>query len=176
MSKDDFVDYYQLLEIPFGATDDVIDRAYRAKIKQRHPDRHGGSSEADEQAKLLNEARGVLKDPAKRKAYNERWVAHAAIRWQKAWTVAAQAKAPAPQPRTSAPARPSPPPVAWTPPPPPPQPAPLTVVHEGGGGWGVPLGLFALFGGVLLLSSNRYDRRAGRYRGSDGTFRSGRFS
>lgn len=175
MSKSDFVDYYQLLEVGFDATDDIIDRAYRAKIKQHHPDRHGGSRVADEQTKRLIEARGVLKDPAKRKAYHERWFAHAVIAWRKKRKSASRPTAPEPQHRASTPPRPSPPPAA-APPPPSPPPAPPTIVHPRGGGWGVPLGLFTLLGGALLLASNSYDRRVGRYRGSDGTFRSGRFS
>lgn len=176
--KDDFVDYYRLLDVRFDATDDAIDRAYRAKIKQHHPDRHGGSNEADEHTKRLIEARTVLKDPAKRKAYNGRWFAHAMIRRQQAKKAASRPTVPEPQPRTSAPAWPSsPPPVAWTPPPPPPPPPPMqSAAPNGGGGWEAILGIAAVVIGGACLLSNDYDRRAGRYRGRDGTFRSGRFS
>jgi curved DNA-binding protein CbpA len=173
----DFIDYYQLLGIDFGATDDVVDRAYRAKIKLVHPDRNGGANDAVEHTKRLNEARDVLKDPVKRVAYRTRWLAHHAKARLR------NKKRAVPHPRSHAPQRGNsehgwrqpPPPMAWTPAPPPP-PVP-SVAPVGGGGWGELLALFALLGGAYVLSKkNGYDRRAGRHRGPDGTFRSGPFS
>jgi curved DNA-binding protein CbpA len=171
----DFIDYYQLLGIDFDATDDAIDRAYRTKIKLVHPDRNGGANDAVEHTKRLNEARDVLKDPVKHGAYRARWLAHTMTRLRNKKNAAPRQTSHAPQhdKRDHGWKRP-PPPVAWTPPPPPvPSAAPV-----GGGGWGGPLGFLAvLLGGAYLLSKkNGFDQQMGRYRGADGTFRSGPFS
>jgi molecular chaperone DnaJ len=63
-------DFYQALGVERNATDDDIKQAYRKLAMKYHPDRNGGSKEAEEQFKVLTEAYDVLKDPQKRAAYD----------------------------------------------------------------------------------------------------------
>jgi hypothetical protein len=60
-------DYYAVLGVDKHASQVDLDRQYKRMASQHHPDR-GGS---EEQMKLLNEAYGVLKDQASRRAYDE---------------------------------------------------------------------------------------------------------
>ena len=63
-------DYYAVLGVPRAAADDEIKKAYRKLAMQYHPDRNGGSREAEEKFKEITEAYDVLRDPAKRSAYD----------------------------------------------------------------------------------------------------------
>jgi molecular chaperone DnaJ len=63
-------DYYEILGVDRGADADAIKRAYRKLALQHHPDRNGGSVEAEEQFKELTEAYEVLKDADRRSAYD----------------------------------------------------------------------------------------------------------
>ncbi|MBR5101758.1 MAG: DnaJ domain-containing protein [Muribaculaceae bacterium] len=64
-----FTDYYQVLEIPFGSTDEEIKKAYRAMSFKYHPDRNpNGDTTAIMQ--LINEAYSVLSDKNLREAYD----------------------------------------------------------------------------------------------------------
>jgi curved DNA-binding protein CbpA len=171
-----FIDYFDILGVTPDAGNDEIDRAYRRRIKEAHPDKHDNNDAAVEHAKLLNEARHTLKDAKKRKVYQGRWLLHLVAKQRKAGTTARPKPSARPRHRARQPAPPETKPTVWTPPPPPPLPPPplSTRTHgmaAGLGGLGF-VGL--LLGGAYLLSKkNKYDAAVGRYRGRDGTFRSG---
>lgn len=66
------MNYYKILGVDRGAESDVIDAAYRAMMRRYHPDRYTGPmAEAERRSKLLNEAYAALKDPDKRRRYDE---------------------------------------------------------------------------------------------------------
>lgn len=59
-------DYYSILGAHEDATRSEIDRLYRQRAVEHHPDRGGN----EEEMKALNEAYGVLKDEVMRSAYD----------------------------------------------------------------------------------------------------------
>lgn len=61
-------DYYEILGIAKGASDDEIKKAFRRQAVQLHPDKQGGD---EAKFKELNEAYEVLKDPSKRQRYDQ---------------------------------------------------------------------------------------------------------
>jgi molecular chaperone DnaJ len=63
-------DFYSVLEIARGASDDEIKSAYRKLAMKYHPDRNNGSKDAEEKFKQITEAYDVLRDPNKRAAYD----------------------------------------------------------------------------------------------------------
>jgi curved DNA-binding protein CbpA len=67
----DLIDYYQLLDVPQDASLDTIRTAYLKEMKKVHPD-HQSNHEESPVARLLNDAYATLKDPAKRRAYDQR--------------------------------------------------------------------------------------------------------
>ena len=62
-------DYYDILGVPRGASDDDIKRSFRKLAQQWHPDVNT-SGEADSRFKEINEAYQVLSDPQRRQAYD----------------------------------------------------------------------------------------------------------
>lgn len=63
-------DYYKTLGVEQSASDDDIKKAYRKLAMVYHPDRNGGSKEAEEKFKEITEAYDVLRDANKRAAYD----------------------------------------------------------------------------------------------------------
>ncbi len=68
-------DYYEILGLKKGASDDEIKKAYKNLVKKWHPDRwvNGTDEEkktAETKIKEINEANDVLSDPEKRKNYD----------------------------------------------------------------------------------------------------------
>jgi len=62
-------DYYEVLGVGRGASDDELKKAYRRLARQYHPDVNK-SHEAEEQFKEINEAYEVLSDADRRAAYD----------------------------------------------------------------------------------------------------------
>ncbi len=60
-------DYYDILGVPKGASDDEIKKAFRKLAHQHHPDKGG----EEERFKSINEAYQVLSDQKKRAAYDQ---------------------------------------------------------------------------------------------------------
>lgn len=63
-------DYYEVLGVDRGASDQDVKSAYRKMALKYHPDRNPGNPEAEEQFKLASEAYSVLSDSDKRGRYD----------------------------------------------------------------------------------------------------------
>src|ERR1700730_17294293 len=66
-----FRDYYETLEVPRGATDEEIRKAYRKLARKYHPDVNRGDKSAEEKFKEIGEAYQVLSDSEKRRRYDQ---------------------------------------------------------------------------------------------------------
>ena len=67
----EYKDYYAVLGVPRAASPAEIKKAFRKLARQHHPDAKPGDTAAEARFKDVNEANEVLRDPAKRKQYDE---------------------------------------------------------------------------------------------------------
>ena len=67
MSKD----YYQILEVDRGSSDDEIKKSYRKMAMKWHPDKNPNNPQAEEKFKDCAEAFDVLSDPQKKQQYDQ---------------------------------------------------------------------------------------------------------
>lgn len=67
----EYQDYYKLLGVDKGATQEEISKAFKKLARKHHPDLHPDDKEAEAKFKKIGEAYEVLKDPEKRKLYDQ---------------------------------------------------------------------------------------------------------
>ncbi|MDR2018804.1 MAG: DnaJ domain-containing protein [Syntrophobacterales bacterium] len=64
-------DYYDILGVAKGASDDDLKKAYRKLALKYHPDKNPGDKSAEEKFKEISEAYAVLSDKEKRAQYDQ---------------------------------------------------------------------------------------------------------
>lgn len=65
------MDFYKVLGVDRGASQEDLKKAYRKLAMQYHPDKNPGNKKAEEKFKEITEAYEVLGDPDKRKSYDQ---------------------------------------------------------------------------------------------------------
>jgi len=67
----EYKNYYKILGVSKTASQDEIKKAYRKLAVKYHPDKNPGDKKAEDRFKEIGEANEVLKDPEKRKKYDQ---------------------------------------------------------------------------------------------------------
>ena len=84
MSENEFIDYYELLQLSANADADTIERVFRHLAMKYHPD-HGNSANHDLFLRII-EAHRTLSNPELRAGYDVRYQEH----WNRKWRLAAE--------------------------------------------------------------------------------------
>lgn len=66
-----YIDYYKILGIDKGASQDDVKKAYKKLARKFHPDLNPNDPDAHRKFQEINEANEVLSDPEKRKKYDQ---------------------------------------------------------------------------------------------------------
>lgn len=78
----DFKDYYKILGVDKGSSEDEIKKTYRKLAKKYHPDTNAGNSAGTEKFKEISEAYEVLGDKERRAQYDEMYEDHKSGRFK----------------------------------------------------------------------------------------------
>ncbi|KAK1618955.1 hypothetical protein QYE76_024472 [Lolium multiflorum] len=68
--RNEYTDYYKVLEVDYGASDDTIKLSYRRLALKWHPDKHKGEDDVTAKFQEINEAYKILSDPITRLEYD----------------------------------------------------------------------------------------------------------
>lgn len=68
--QNNYLTYYQLLEVETNATTEEILKAYKEKAKECHPDKNNGHHTANTLFQYIQQAKETLTDPQKRLQYD----------------------------------------------------------------------------------------------------------
>lgn len=85
MSVDEFIDYYELLQLSPNADTEIIESTFRHLAKKFHPDNSG--LEDSDRFQQIVEAHRTLADPASRAGYDVRYQDY----WNRKWKLASEA-------------------------------------------------------------------------------------